>query len=39
MTGALKFDNLVQNKVVSLYDATTPNDFQYVGFGASSGHV
>jgi hypothetical protein len=39
MTGVLKFNNLVQNKVISLYDAATPNNFQYVGIGANNGLV
>jgi hypothetical protein len=36
-TGALKFNNLTQNKVISLYD--TGNNFQFVGIGANSGLV
>jgi hypothetical protein len=33
----LKFNNLVQNKCISLYDSG--NDFQFVGLGANSGLV
>ena len=36
-TGALKFNNLTQSKVISLYD--TGNNFQFVGIGANSGLV
>ena len=39
MTGGLRFNNILANKVISLYDAATPNNFQYVGFGANSGLV
>ena len=39
MTSGLNFNNLAQNKVISFYDAATPNNFQYVGLGASSGLV
>jgi hypothetical protein len=33
----LKFNNLVQNKVISLYDSG--NNFLFVGLGANSGLV
>ena len=39
MTGVLKFNNIVANKVISLYDAATPNNFQFVGIGANNGLV
>jgi hypothetical protein len=39
MTGALRFNNLVQNKVISLYDAATPNNFQFIGIGANNGLI
>jgi hypothetical protein len=39
MTGVLKFNNIIANKVISLYDAATPNNFQFVGIGANNGLV
>ena len=39
LTGILTFNNIVANRVISLYDAAIPNNFQYVGFGANSGLV
>jgi hypothetical protein len=40
MTGGLRFNNILANKVISLYDATpTANNHQFVGFGANNGLV
>ena len=40
MTGGLRFNNIVANKVISLYDATpTANNHQFIGFGANNGLV
>ena len=39
MNAGLKFNNLIQNKVIALYDAITPNNFQFVGFGANNGLI
>ena len=39
MTSGLKFNNLVQNNVISLYDASPANNFQFVGLGANSGLI
>ena len=35
----LSFNNLVSNRVISLYDAATPNNFQFVGLGVNNGLV
>ena len=39
LNNMLKFNNIIANKVIPLYDAATPNNFQYVGLGANSGLV
>jgi hypothetical protein len=39
MTGGLNFNNIISTKVISLYDASPANNFQYVGIGANNGLV
>jgi len=39
MTGGLRFNNILANKVISLYDNATPNNHQFVGIGANNGLI